>query len=394
MAGPRDRRPRPVPLDTPRVPFVDLAPAHRVVKQRILDRIGELIDLGHFTNGAPVVEFERGFADYCGRRHCVGLSSGLDALRLGLIASGLDGGAGVILPAATFAATFEAVIQAGGVPVVVDVGDLDYGIDASQVDAAASRATHVVPVHLYGQMADMTGLVAVAGSRGLEILEDACQAHGAERDGLRAGTTSRAAAFSFYPAKNLGAMGDAGAVATDDEPLAGLVRALRTHGETRKYHHEHVGYTARLDTIQAVVLVEKLAFLDEWNAQRREAARYYTEALAGLDELRLPTVPEGSRPVWHLYVVRIQDPEAFRAFLAERGIATARHYPEPPHLAPAYRELGFGPGDFPVAEALARECVSLPIFPGITESQLDWTCASISDFFHLDSRRLAGLRGA
>jgi dTDP-4-amino-4,6-dideoxygalactose transaminase len=378
------------PLDTPRVPFVDLAPTHRVVKERILGRIEELIDLGHFTNGAPVLEFERAFAEYCDRRHSVGVSSGLDALRLALIASGLDGGAGVIVPAATFAATFEAVIQAGGVPVVVDVGELDYGIDVSQVDSAADRATHVVPVHLYGQMADMTEL----GTGALEIVEDACQAHGAVRDGLRAGKPSRAAAFSFYPAKNLGAMGDAGAVVTDDEDLAELARALRTHGETRKYHHEHVGYTARLDAIQAVVLAEKLAFLEEWNALRRDAARYYTEALDGLHELRLPTVPEGSAPVWHLYVVRVQDPGTFRAFLTERGIATARHYPEPPHLAPAYRGLGFGPGDFPVAEALARECVSLPIYPGITESQLEWTCSSISDFFHLDTRRLAGLRDA
>ncbi len=189
-------------------------------------------------------------------------------------------------------------------------------------------------------------------------------------------------------------MGDAGALVTDDAELADRVRALRVHGETRKYHHEYVGYTARLDTIQASVLVEKLAWLDEWNRQRREAADYYTQGLADLDELGLPPVPEGSDPVWHLYVVRTSRPEDLAAFLAERGIQTGRHYPEPPHLLPAYRGLGYGPGDFPVAEALAREGVSLPIYPGITESQLDWTCSSISDFFRLDARRLADLRDA
>jgi dTDP-4-amino-4,6-dideoxygalactose transaminase len=358
---------------------------NRLVKERILERIGLTIDRGDFTNGEPVAEFEREFADYCGRGNCIGVSNGLDALRLGLVATGLAPEAGVIVPASTFAATFEAVIQAGGNPVVVDINDVDYTIDVAHVEGAASGATHVLPVHLYGQMADMRALLRVASARRLQMIEDACQAHGAQRDDLHAGGSGQASAFSFYPAKNLGAMGDAGALVTDDDEIAACARALREHGETRKYHHEYVGYTARLDTIQAIVLQEKLPLLEEWNRQRREAARFYEQSLAGIGDLRLPPVPEGSDPVWHLYVIRTSKPELLAAFLAERRIQTARHYPEPPPLAPAYRNLGFAPGDFPVAEALAREGLSLPLYPGISEAQLALVCEAIRENFQAQS---------
>jgi dTDP-4-amino-4,6-dideoxygalactose transaminase len=363
------------------VPFVDLSPASDAVRERLLQRVSDLLDRGDFINGAAVVEFEEAFAEYCGVRRCVGMSSGLDALRLGLTATGLEAGAGVVVPAATFAATFEAVLQAGGKIVVVDVGDEDYALGAATLDALSTEGcSHLVPVHLYGQLADMDGVARFADARRLTVLEDACQAHGAKRDGIRAGERSRAAAFSFYPAKNLGAMGDAGALVTDDEDVAELVRALRSHGETSKYHHVYVGYTARLDTVQAAVLVEKLPLLDDWNDARRAAARYYTRELAGLDGVKLPQVPAGSDPVWHLYVVRVADPAGLAAFLAERSIQTGRHYPEPPHLSPAYRRLGYARGDFPVAEALAREGLSLPLYPGISESQLEWVCRSIGDY--------------
>src|SRR5207245_2189927 len=213
-------------------------------------RIGQTIDRGDFTNGEAVAEFEQRFADYCGLRHCVGVSSGLDALRLSLVASGLAPGDGVVVPASTFAATFEAVVQAGGSPRVVDISDVDYNLDVGQTEGeAGAGATHILPVHLYGQMADRQQLSRIAEAHRLEIVEDACQAHGAHRDGLSTGRAARAAAFSFYPTKNLGAMGDAGALVTDDAELAAHARALRVHGETSKYHHEHVGYTARLDTI-------------------------------------------------------------------------------------------------------------------------------------------------
>jgi dTDP-4-amino-4,6-dideoxygalactose transaminase len=352
------------------------------VKARVLTRIGGTLDKGDFLNGEAVGEFERRFAEFVGRRHGVGVASGLDALRLALLASGLARGDGVIVPAATFAATFEAVLQAGGVPVVVDITNEDYGLDLAHVETAATGgASHVVPVHLYGQMADINGLAKIAKRNGARIVEDACQAHGATRDGVSAGGVGQAAAFSFYPSKNLGAMGDAGALVTDDEELSSRARALRVHGETRKYHHEYVGYTARLDTIQAIVLLEKLPLLDEWNEQRRAAAHFYSSALSGLVGLRLPMEPAGSDGVWHLYVVRSPDPEGFVRFLAERGIETGRHYPEPVHLSPAYRALGFAAGDFPVAEALAREATSLPLYPGISEAQLEWVCAAVHDYF-------------
>lgn len=365
------------------VPFVDLGPGNRRVQGDVLAAIGKMIDLGDFTNGEAVEQFEQRFADYCGRRYCVGVSSGLDALRLSLLASDLAPGAGVIVPAGTFAATFEAVVQAGAKPVIVDVSDHDYALDIEQTRqaAAAGLATHIVPVHLYGQLADMRLLTDVAESYGLHILEDACQAHGARRDGILAGSAGHAAAFSFYPTKNLGAFGDAGALVTDDEELARRVRALRVHGETRKYHHDAIGYTARLDTIQAIVLLSKLPALEDWNRERRRVAAEYTHALSGIDGLRLPPQPEGSEPVWHLYVVRTERPERLAAFLAERGVHTGRHYPEPPHLAPAYQHLGFSAGDFPLSEALASEGLSLPLYPGIEEAQVQQVCEAIRDYF-------------
>jgi dTDP-4-amino-4,6-dideoxygalactose transaminase len=365
-----------------RVPFVDLGPASSAIKDRVLARISLTLDKGDFLNGEAVGEFEQRFAEFVGRLQCVGVSSGLDALRLSLLASGLEPSSGVIVPAGTFAATFEAVLQAGGTPVVVDIATEDYNLDVEQTEtAAAAGASHIVPVHLYGQMADMRSLTRIAERYGVEIVEDACQAHGASRDGIPAGRASHAAAFSFYPSKNLGAMGDAGALVTDDQELASRTRALRAHGETSKYHHEYVGYTARLDTIQAIVLLEKLPLLQEWNRQRRAAAHVYSEALSRLDGLCLPAEPEGSESVWHLYVVRVSDPKGLAEFLAARGIQTGRHYPEPVHLSPAYRHLGFAPGDFPVAETLAREGLSLPLYPGIGQDQLDCVCEAVHDYF-------------
>ena len=310
------------------------------------------------------------------------MASGLDALRLGLLATGLEPGDEVIVPAATFVATVEAVTQAGGVPVVVDISEGDYCLDSEAAEAAVGPRTHsLMPVHLYGQMADMATLEPIARARGLALVEDACQAHGAERAGVRAGATGTVAAFSFYPAKNLGAAGDAGALVSRDEELATRVRALREHGQTAKYIHAFEGWTARLDSIQALVLEHKLPLLDGWNDDRRDAARFYGEALDGVGDLALPPVPAESSPVWHLYVIRTARPEALATFLRERGIGTGRHYPEPVHLTAAYAHLGHRPGEFPVAETLARECLSLPIFPGITEQQLGAVVDNMRAFF-------------
>lgn len=362
------------------VPFLDLGAIHRSLKDEILADIARLVDSNAFANGPAVNEFEAAFAQYCGTTDCIGLASGLDALRLGLMAAGLAPGDGVIVPAQTFIATYEAVTQAGGRPVVVDVTERDYTMDVAAVGRVAAEGKFVIPVHLYGQLVDVTELRRVVDATGLVVIEDACQSHGAVRGGARPGSLGPAA-FSFYPGKNLGAFGDAGALVVDDPDIAARARALREHGQRSKYRHELIGYTARLDTIQALVLLRKLPFLDQWNAERRAAAAFYADALAGVGDLRLPPVPTGSEPVWHLYVARTANPDALAEFLRARDIGTARHYPEPPHLSPAYRALGYGHGDFPVAEALAKEGLSLPIFPGITEQQLEAVALATREFF-------------
>jgi dTDP-4-amino-4,6-dideoxygalactose transaminase len=266
--------------------------------------------------------------------------------------------------------------------VLVDAAEADYNIDVAAAEVAIGPRTRAIAaVHLYGQAADVVSLARLAEARGIALLEDACQAHGARRDGVTAGTAGLAGAFSFYPAKNLGAMGDAGALVTGAEQLADDVRSLREHGQRAKYEHTRQGYTARLDTIQAAVLLQKLPLLDRWNEERRAAAAVYLDALAGVGDLRLPPVPEASEPVWHLFVVRTASPEALADFLRERGIGTGRHYPQPVHLTAAYAGLGYAEGAFPMSEALARECLSLPIFPGIREEQLAAVVSGVEAYF-------------
>jgi dTDP-4-amino-4,6-dideoxygalactose transaminase len=364
------------------VPFLDLGPVHRPLKEQILADVSALLDSGAFTNGPQVAQFERAFAAYCGRRIGIGVANGTDALRLALIGAGVAPGDEVVLPANTFAATFEAVVQAGAVPVPADVGESDYNLDPeAAADALSHRTEFILPVHLYGQLADMARIEPLAERAGVRIVEDACQAHGATRDGRRAGACGFAAAFSFYPGKNLGAIGDAGALVLDDADVAATVVALREHGQTAKYRHELEGFTSRLDTVQAAVLLRKLPLLDAWNAERAAAAAYYREALDGVGDLRLPPVPAGSVPVWHLYVVRTGAREALAEHLGARGIGVGRHYPEPPHLSQAFAGLGYRAGDFPVTEALADELLSLPIFPGVAEPQLAAVVDTVRSFF-------------
>lgn len=360
------------------VPFMDLARHQVSLSTEILRDVAELMDTGAFVNGPAVTRFEKAFAADTGVVRCVGTASGLDALRIGLIAAGLEPGEEVIVPAMTFVATLEAVTQAGGVPVVADIHEDDLTLDPDAAAAATSgRTRFVLPVHLYGQLADMTTLASL----GLPLIEDACQAPGAVRDGRRAGADGLAGAFSFYPAKNLGAMGDAGALLTDNGEIADRALALREHGQRRKYEHETEGFTARLDTVQAVVLLHKLPLLERWNDERRWIAGRYLEALADVGDLRLPPVPEGSDPVWHLFVIRTRDPELLAAHLAEHGVQSGRHYPRPVHLTGAYAYLGLSEGSFPVAEALARECLSLPIFPGMRDDEIERVVASVTTFF-------------
>jgi len=364
------------------VPFLDLARADGDLRDEILADVADLIDASAFVNGPPVTAFEEAFAGACGTAEAVGVASGLDALRLALLAAGIERGDEVILPGSTFVATFEAVEQAGGVPVPVDVHDLDAAIDVDAAAAAVSpRTRFLLPVHLYGHMADMRSLDSLAGYRGLTIIEDACQAHGAHRDGIQAGAAGTAGAFSFYPGKNLGAFGDGGAVTTDDAELAARVRMLREHGQREKYRHELSGYTSRLDSLQAAVLLRKLPRLGDQNAERADAAASYRFALDGVGDVRLPAARPGSNPAWHLFVIRTPKRDALAAHLAERGIQTGLHYPEPPHLSPAFARLGLRPGSLPVTERLSAECLSLPMFPGITEQELELVADAIEGFF-------------
>jgi dTDP-4-amino-4,6-dideoxygalactose transaminase len=364
------------------VPFLDLSCVHADLKTQILDDIGALLDSGAFTNGPAVGEFEQVFAAYCGRGDCVGVANGTDAIRLALLAAGIAPGGEVIVPANTFVATFEAICQAGGVPVPVDVTEADYNLDVAAAEASVTeRTAFLLPVHLYGQLADMVQLERLSDRAGAGIVEDACQAHGATRDGRRAGGVGVAAAFSFYPGKNLGAIGDAGAIVLDDAFVARELRALREHGQHEKYRHAREGWTARLDTVQAAVLLRKLPLLAGWNDERRSAAAYYDAELAGVGDLLLPPVPPGSDPVWHLYPLRTSRRDELAEFLRGRGIGVGIHYPEPPHLSWAYGRLGYGPGDFPVTERLAGELLSLPIYPGISEELLEVVVDAVVAYF-------------
>ena len=333
--------------------------------------LATVMERGAFIQGAPVAAFEAEFAAFSGVRHCVSVANGTDALELALRATGIPPGSEVIVPANTFIATAEAVVRAGGRPVPVDCDD-DALIDVAQVAAAITPETWaVMPVHLYGQMADMETLASICDSRSLALVEDAAQAQGAERNGRGIGFWGMAAGTSFYPGKNLGAYGDGGAVLTDDAAVAAVVRRLANHGSEVKYIHTVVGTNSRLDALQAVVLRAKLALLAEWNSLRRQAAALYGEMLEPLEAaglIRRPRVVAGNTPVWHLYVVRVDRRDEVLAHLTASGIGAGIHYPVPLHRTEAFAHLGYGPGDFPRAEAQADEILSLPIYPGITEA--------------------------
>ncbi|MBT2209012.1 DegT/DnrJ/EryC1/StrS aminotransferase family protein [Actinomadura sp. NEAU-AAG7] len=349
------------------VPFVDLAAAHAEVDRQVRAGFDRVLAKCAFVQGPDVAAFEREYAHFNGAPHAVGLANGTDALELALRAlfhlRGTGPGAEVVLPANTFVATAEAVVRAGARPVLVDAEPADLLMDADLAAAAVTPATGaIVPVHLYGRLAPLERLLHL----GPPVLEDAAQSQGAARDGRH--LTGAIAATSFYPGKNLGAYGDAGAVVTGSAELARTVRLLRDHGSERKYEHEIVGFNSRLDTLQAVVLRAKLRRLEGWNEQRRAAAARYAELLAGIPGVVLPR-PAGEEHVWHLYVVRVPRRDEVAARMGDLGIRVGIHYPVPVHLQPGFAYLGHGPGDFPVAEAAAGRILSLPMFPQITEEQ-------------------------
>ena len=354
-----------------RVRFGDLAALHVPLRAELDAAYARVMDKGWFITGEELEAFEREFAAYCRAGHAIGVANGLEALHLILRACGIGAGDEVIVPANTFIATWLAVTQAGATPVPVEPDALTCNIDPGRVEENITPRTRaIIAVHLYGQMADMSELREIADRRGLRLIEDAAQAHGATAHGLTAGSIGDAAGFSFYPGKNLGALGDGGAVTTNDAELADKIRLLRNYGSRVKYRHEIVGYNSRLDEIQAAFLRVKLRYLDGWNKQRREQAAIYTRGLSGLPGLALPFVPDWTVPVWHLYVVRTAQREALQTWLDEGGIDTQVHYPIPPHLQGAYRDSGIAAeGSLPLSERLHREVLSLPIGAHLTPTQ-------------------------
>lgn len=353
------------------IPLVDLHAQYAAIRGDIDSAIQNVIDTTSFIMGPDVRRFEEAFAAFCGVTHCVGVSNGTAALELALRALQIGPGAEVITPSHTFIATAEAISNVGAKPVFVDIDPETYTVTPAAVTAAITPITRaILPVHLYGQPAAMTGLNEIAKQRGLVVIEDAAQAHGATWQGKMTGSLADAACFSFYPGKNLGAYGDAGAVTTNDAGLAEQIRLLRNHGRRSKYVHDIVGTNERIDTLQAAILAAKLPYLAKWTAKRQALAARYTELLANC-EVNLPQVAPGATSAWHLYVIRTPRRDQLLHFLKENGVEGGIHYPVPLHLQPAYASLGYQRGDLPVTEAIADTCLSLPLYPEMTGAQQD-----------------------
>jgi dTDP-4-amino-4,6-dideoxygalactose transaminase len=354
-----------------KIPFLDVGAAYRELKPEIDSAIARVLDSGYYILGPEVEAFEAEYAAYCEARHAIGVANGLDALHLALRAMEVGPGDEVIVSSNTYIATWLAVSQCGATPVPVEPIEATYNIDPARIEAAITPRTRVIlPVHLYGQPADLDPILDIARRHGLRVLEDAAQAHGARYKGQRIGAHGDAVAWSFYPGKNLGALGDGGAVTTNDPELADRIRVLRNYGSRVKYVNEVQGYNSRLDPIQAAVLRVKLQRLDEWNGRRSAIAAQYVEVLAGGD-LVLPQVPEWTAPVWHLFVVRSTRRDTLVKLLNKAGVGTLIHYPVPPHRQEAYVRAGFGVGAFPIAELLAGEVLSLPIGPHLAAKGVD-----------------------
>jgi dTDP-4-amino-4,6-dideoxygalactose transaminase len=363
------------------ISYLDVGAAHRQLSNELDQAWRRVVDSGHYVLGSELEAFEQEFAEYCGVRHCVGVGNGLDALHLTIRALELGAGAEIIVPSNTYIATWIAVTHAGAVPVPVEPDERSYNIDASRIaDNITSRTAAILPVHLYGRPAEMEQILDVAGRFGLKVIEDAAHAHGALYRGRRVGGFGDAAAFSFYPAKNLGAIGDGGAVVTNDASLAQRVRILRNYGSPRKYDNDVVGFNSRLDPLQAAVLRVKLPHLDAWNRQRRDIAALYQDGLADLPGLVLPELPgEGVEAVWHAFVIRHSRRDALQRCLQRNGVDTLIHYPIPPHRSRAYARTGLA-DELPIASHLAAEILSLPIGPHLRREDVSKIIDAIRKF--------------
>jgi dTDP-4-amino-4,6-dideoxygalactose transaminase len=388
-------------MTTESIPFLDLVTPHRELENELVEVFRTALRSAAFVGGKEVDAFESEFAAFCGSTHCVGVANGTDAVRFALMAAGVGRGDAVVTVAHTFIATVEAISQAGADTEFVDIDPRTYCMSPQALEEYLSGCAKdpvsgrplgrrtgkpikaVVPVHLYGQVADMDAILAIASRFELLVVEDACQAHGAgyrsaaDGEWRRAGTFGAAAAFSFYPGKNLGACGEGGAVTTNDEKVAARIRMLREHGQARKYYHDLEGYNGRLDAIQAAFLRLKLQRLNAWNDQRRAAAARYNELLSGMSEVVTPFEPETSKSVYHLYVVRNPQRDQLAEHLKTQGVHTGLHYPLPVHLQNCYRDWGYRPGALPVTERAAVEILSLPMFPGLTADQQQRVAAAV-----------------
>jgi dTDP-4-amino-4,6-dideoxygalactose transaminase len=365
-----------------KVPILDLKPAYEELRAELDAAYRRVMESGWVLLGKELEAFESEYATSIGVKHCVGVANGLEALQMVLMARGVGAGDEVIVPAHGYIATFLAVTHAGARPVPCECDPQTYNLDPTRLEAAiTARTKAIVPIHLYGQPADMDAINAVARPRGIFVLEDAAQSHGAKHRDREAGALGDAAAISFYPSKNLGALADAGAITTNDGALADKLRHLRNYGSKVRYQHEYLGMNSRLEELQAAFLRVKLTRLAEWNARRARIAARYLSALGGVGDLVLPFVPGWAAPAWHLFVVRTRRRDALQAHLAAHGIGTQVHYPTPPHLTNAYRGAGWKRGDFPLAEQLAGEVLSLPLGPHLTMEQADFVCATVRDFF-------------
>jgi dTDP-4-amino-4,6-dideoxygalactose transaminase len=374
-------------LDRLTIPLVDLKRQYASIKQEIGESIDRVLESSNFILGAEVDKFEKEFAAFCRAKYAVGVSSGTNALSLALSALDIKQGDEVITTPNTFIATAAAISHVGARPVFVDVSPDTYNMDSTQLEKTITGRTRaIIPVHLYGHPAEMDAVRQVAQKHNLKVIEDACQAHGAEYRGQRVGAMGDMSAFSFYPGKNLGAYGDGGAAVTDNRELAEKVRLLRNHGSPKKYYHEIIGYNARFDEIQAAILRVKLRFLDDWNTKRRMNATIYAEYLKGLADRGLVTIPKEKdvvKHVYHLYVIQVEEGVRDRLIqhLNSRGIGAQIHYPIPIHLQKAYSPLGYKQGSFPVAEGLAKRIVSLPMFPELERRDIEYVCQEIRSVF-------------
>ena len=365
-----------------KVPFLDLKPQTSIIKDEILKRFSSIIDNTAFVSGKGVTEFEKNFAKMHDVKYSVGLSSGTDGNHLAIIANGIGYGDEVIVPVNTFIATAEGISHAGAKPIFVDIDEKTYNIDASKIEEVITNKTKAInPVHLYGQSSDMEKIIAVAKKYNLKIIEDASQAHLAEYKNKKVGTFSTVASWSFYPGKNLGAWGEAGAISTDSKEIYENAKKLRSHGSKTKYLHDSIGHNYRMSEFMAEVLNVKMNYIEKWTDQRRNNAKLYFNRLKDLENVILPFELPESKHVFHLYVIRVKDRDELINYLDQKGISTGIHYPFPLHMTEAYKNHGYKKGDFPIAEKTSKEILSLPMYPELSERQIDYVCDMIYLYF-------------